>query len=140
MSMSVDEPEEKMSVGVRDEKMNEIASIAAERFCEMHTPVSRAAIRNDPEKFLDRTIPYLTVRALHLQRDILQRHEAALARHEAALKSLEADSRWIRRLTWALLGLTAVLAYFALRLDTVIHSLQSNASPSPTATATPTPN
>ena len=152
MSMSADEPEEKMSVGVRDEKMNEIASIAAERFCEMHTPVSRDAIRNDPEKFLDRTIPYLTVRALHLQRDILQRHEAALARHEKALKSLEADSRWIKWfaiitgvLTLVLVGLTFVLRNYASRLDTMTRSSisvgePSNESPMPSPTATPTPN
>jgi hypothetical protein len=78
--------QQRMSVGQRDAKMDEIATIAAEAFCEMHTPVSPDAIRNDPEKSLKHTVPYLTVRALHLQRAILERHEAALA-------NLKADSK-----------------------------------------------
>ena len=96
--------------------MNEIATIAATKFCEMHTPISPGAIENDPEKFLKHTVPYLTVRTLH-------RHEEALARHEKALASLEVDSRSIRRLTWVLVFLTIVLAYYAAH-DTVIHLLQ----------------
>jgi hypothetical protein len=56
-----------------------------------------------------------------------------------ALKSLEVDSRWIKGLTFVLVGLTIVLAFYAFRLDTVIHSLQSNAPPTPSPTATATP-
>jgi hypothetical protein len=123
-----------MSVGERDKKMSDMASIAAEAFCDKHTSPSISAdhIREHPERFLDYTIPYLTVRTLH-------RHEEALARHEKALASLEADSRWIKRLTLVLVLLTLVLAYYAFRLDTVIHSLQSNASPTPSPTAMPSP-
>jgi hypothetical protein len=66
--------------------------------------------------YLEYTIPYLTVRALH-------RLEETLKRHETALKSLEADSRWIKRLTFVLAALTIALVYYALRLDAVIHSL-----------------
>ena len=78
-------PVMKMSVGERDKRLNEMASIAADEFCVLHTDpsVSDASIRNKPEWYLEHTVPYLTVRALHFQRDILQRHEAALARHEA---------------------------------------------------------
>ena len=92
-----------MSVGERDEKMNKMASIAAEAFCEKHTPVSDDHIKEHPEMFLEHTIPYLTVRTLHELRETLERQETAL-------KSLEADSRWIRRLTFVLVGLTVVLA------------------------------
>ena len=84
-----------MSVGERDEKMNKMASIAAEAFCEKHTPVSDDHIKEHPEMFLEHTIPYLTVRALHTLKETLKRQESAL-------KSLEADSRWIRRLTFVL--------------------------------------
>jgi hypothetical protein len=122
-----------MSVGERDEKMNKMASIAAEAFCETHTPVSEDHIKANAERFLEHTIPYLTVRTLH-------RLDETLKRQETALKSLEADSRSIRRLTFVLVFLTIVLAYYAVR-DTVIPSLQSKASqtPSPTATTTPSP-
>jgi hypothetical protein len=71
-----------MSVGERDEKMNKMASIAAEAFCETHTPVSVDHIRANPEMYLEHTVPYISVRTLH--------------RHEKALKSLEADSKWIK--------------------------------------------
>jgi hypothetical protein len=125
-----------MSVGERDKTMSKMARIAAEAFCDQHTSPSdsqgtslAASIRNDPKMYLEHTVPYLTVRALH--------------RHEEALVSLEADSQWIKRLTFVLVGLTIVLAYYAFRLDTVIHSLQSNESPTPsptrTATATQSP-
>ena len=105
--------------------MNKMASIAAEAFCETHTPVSEDHIRANAERFLEHTVPYLTVRTLH---------------------KLQADSRWIKAfaiitgvLTFVLVVLTIVLAMYAFRLDTVIHSLQSNAlaAPSPTATTTP---
>jgi len=106
-----------MSVGERDKTMSEMAGIAAAAFCDKHTPpsVSNAHIKDNPEMYLEHTVPYITVRTLH--------------RHEKALKSLEADSRWIKRLT-------IVLAFYPFRLDTVIHSLQSNASPTPSPTAT----
>jgi len=126
-----------MSLDTRDKTMSDMASIAAEAFCNKHTSpsASDAHIRANPEMYLEHTVPYITVRTLH--------------RHEKALKSLEADSKWIKSfaiitgvLTLVLVGLTIVLALYAFRLDTVIHSLQSNASrtPSPTtpgATATP---
>jgi len=106
-----------MSVGERDKTMSEMAGIAAAAFCDKHTPpsVSNAHIKDNPEMYLEHTVPYITVRTLH--------------RHEKALKSLEADSRWIKRLT-------IVLAFYPFPLDTVIHSLQSNASPTPSPTAT----
>ena len=123
--MSAGEPEKKMSVGVRDRTMSDIASIAAEAFCEMHTPLSPDHLRKNPERFLEHTVPYITVRTLH---------------------KLQADSRWIKAfaiitgfLTFVLVALTIVLAMYAFRLDTVIHSLQSNASPTPSPTATATP-
>jgi hypothetical protein len=119
-----------MSVGERDKRMSDMASIAAEAFCEQHTSpsVSEDHIRDKPEKFLEYTVPYITVRTLH---------------------KLQADSRWIKGfaiitgvLTFVLVGLTIVLAFYAFRLDTVIHSLQSKASPTPSPTmpgATTTP-
>jgi len=122
-----------MSVGERDRKMSDIARIAAEAFCEKYDPdPDRNFIKTRPQEFLQYTVPYVTVRTL-------QRTEDALARHEKALKSLEVDSRWIKRLTFVLAALTIALLYYACRLDTVIHSLQSNASPTPSATVTPTP-
>jgi len=116
-----------MSFGQRDKTMSDMASIAAEAFCDKHTSPSDsdAHIRANPEMYLEHAVPYITVRTLH--------------RHEQALASLEADSRWIKRLTFVLVFLTIVLAYYAFRLDTVIHSLQSNASPTPSPTATTTP-
>ena len=119
-----------MSVGKRDKTTSDMASIAAEAFCEKHTSpsVTDVHIRAHPEIYLEYTVPYITVRTLH---------------------KLQADSRWIKAfaiitgiLTSVLVGLTIVLAIYAFRLDTVIHSLQSNASstPSPTtpgATTTP---
>src|SRR5260370_41600210 len=130
-----------MSVGQRDEKMSKMASIAAEAFCEQHTSPSVPVdhIKANPEMFLEHTVPYITVRTLH-------KLEETLKRQETALKSLEADSKWIKGfaiitgfLTLLLMGLTIILTIYASRLDTVIHSLQSNASatPSPTATTTP---
>ena len=123
--MSIDDREKKMSVGVRDRTMSDIASIAAEGFCEMHTPLSPDHIRKNPEKFLEHTVPYITVRTLH---------------------KLQADSKWIKLfaiitgiLTAGLVFLTIVLAVYAFRLDRVIHSLESNAPPTPSPTATATP-
>jgi hypothetical protein len=104
-----------MSVGERDKKMSDLASEAAEAFLHKHE-IGDKQIASFPETFLQYSIPYLTVRTLH-------RLEGILKRHETALKSLEADSRWIKFLTIVLVILTAVLAYYALRLDTVTHSL-----------------
>src|SRR5205823_11668999 len=120
-----------MDVGKRDKTMSDMASIAAEAFCDKHTSpsVNQAHIRANPEMYLEHTVPYITVRTLH--------------RHEKALKSLEADSKWIKSfaiitgiLTFVLMCLTIILAMYAWRLDTVIHSLQSNASATPSP---PTP-
>jgi hypothetical protein len=97
-----------MSVGERDKKMSELASEAASEFLHKYE-IGDKQIKSSPETFLQYSIPYLTVRALH--------------RQEKALKSLEADSRWIKRLTIALVILTIVLAFYAFRLDTVLHSL-----------------
>jgi hypothetical protein len=110
-----------MSVGERDKKMSEIASIAAGAFCEKYwadpdVPHDVQHVKINPQEYLQHTVPYVTVRTL-------QRQEIALDRHEKALKSLEADSRWIKRLTIALVILTIVLAFYAFRLDTVLHSL-----------------
>ena len=124
-----------MDVGERDKKMNDMASIAGGAFCEKYFSGTDSHIKANPELYLQHTIPYLTVRALHKQND-------ALDRHEKALKSLEADSRWIKRLTFVLAALTIALVFYAWRLDTVIHSLESNALPTPSATppgATSTP-
>jgi len=69
-----------MSVGERDKKMSDIASIAAEAFSETYDPATNEGrIKSSPQDFLKHTIPYLTVRALH--------------RHEKALDSLKTDSR-----------------------------------------------
>jgi hypothetical protein len=119
-----------MSVGRRDKTMSDMASIAAEAFCDKHTSPSDSDvhIRTNPEMYLEYTVPYITVRTLH---------------------KLQADSRWIKAfaiitgiLTLVLVSLTIVLAIYAFRLDTVIHSLQSNVSPTPSPTtlgATTTP-
>jgi hypothetical protein len=109
-----------MDVGERDKKMNEMASIAAAAFCEKYASGTDAHIKANPELYLQHTIPYLTVRTLH--------------RHEKALKGLEADSRWIKILTFVLAALTLALVYYAWRLDTVIHSLQVTP---PAATSSP---
>jgi hypothetical protein len=111
-----------MDVGKRDKKINEIASKAAGAFCEKHENATDDQIKSAPEAYLQFTIPYLTVRALH---------------------RLEADSGWIKAfaiitgvLTFVLVILTVVLAMYAWRLDMVIHSLQVTppaATPSPTA-------
>jgi hypothetical protein len=98
-----------MDVGERDKKMDQIATKAATEYCRKHENDTDAQIKADPEKYLQHSIPYLTVRTLH--------------RHEKALKGLEADSRRIKYLTIALVILTIVLAYYAWRLDAVIHSL-----------------
>src|SRR5438552_15384868 len=98
-----------MTAGDRDKKMDEIATQAATAFCRKHENATGAQIEADPTSYLRDSIPYLTVRTLH--------------RHEKALKGLEADSRWIKFLTIALVILTIVLAYYAWRLDAVIHSL-----------------
>jgi len=96
--------------------MSDMASIAAEAFCKKHESGTDDHIKANPEEYLTHTVPYVTVRTL-------QRHETALDRHEKALKSLEADSRWIKRLTFVLAALTIALVYYAWRLDAVIHSI-----------------
>ena len=102
---------ETMSVGERDKKMSDMASTAAEAFCRKceATGTNDQLIKDHPEAYLNFTIPYLTVRALH---------------------RLEADSRWIKAfaiitgfLTAVLVALTIILAMYASRLDAVIHSL-----------------
>jgi hypothetical protein len=137
-----------MSDGDRDTKMNEMATIAAEEFCTKHysPTATRERIKENPEMYLEQTIPYLTVRTLHRQGEALDRHEKALDRHEKALDSLKADSRWIKwfaiisgLLTFVLVGLTIILALYACRLDTLTQSLQPKASPTPSPTATATP-
>jgi hypothetical protein len=124
-----------MSVGERDKKLSDMASVPAEAFCDEHTPVSATDvhIRNDPEKYLDYTTPYLTVRNLQF---------------------LKADSKWIKAfaiitgvLTLVLAMLTVVLVMYAYRLDMVIHRLsdspavpQTEVEPSPpTPSASPSP-
>ena len=94
--------------------MSELASEAAGAFLHKYE-IGDKQIKSSPETFLQYSIPYLTVRTL-------QRQEIALDRHEKALKSLEADSRWIKRLTFVLAALTIALVYYAWRLDEVIHS------------------
>jgi hypothetical protein len=117
-----------MTVGERDKKMSDIGSMAAEAFAEKYDPATNERdIKFRPQEYLQHTIPYLTVRALH-------RLEETLERHEKALKSLEADSRWIKGLTFVLAALTIALVFYAWRLDTVFHSLESKASPTPSAT------
>ncbi|HEY3038048.1 MAG TPA: hypothetical protein VGJ66_04880 [Pyrinomonadaceae bacterium] len=109
-----------MDVSERDKKMSDMASIAAGAFCEKYFSGTDSHIKGNPELYLQHTIPYLTVRALH---------------------RLEADSRWIKAfaiitgvLTAALVALTIVLATYAARLDTVIRSQPINESPTPSAT------
>jgi hypothetical protein len=101
-----------MSAGERDKMMNDIATVAATEYClgiEATGGADQARIKQNPEHYLNATIPYLTVRTLH--------------RHEKALDSLKTDSRWIKFLTIALVILTVVLAYYARRLDALIHRL-----------------
>lgn len=116
-----------MTAGERDKKMDEIATKAATEYCRNHQNDTDEQIRFDPETYLKHSIPYLTVRTLH--------------RHEKALKGLEADSRWIKFLTIALVILTIVLAYYAWRLDAVIHaqreSVPQRMTEWPTPQATP---
>ena len=99
--------------------MSDIESIAAEAFCEKYDPDPDRNVRDiktRPQEFLQHTVPYITVRTLHKQNDVLDRHEKAL-------KSLEADSRWTKRLTFVLAALAIALVYYAWRLDTVIHAV-----------------
>jgi hypothetical protein len=117
-----EERDKKMSVGERDKKMSDIASLAAEVYAQRNdADGNERDITFRPQEYLQYTVPYLTVRTLQ--------------RQEKALNSLEADSRWIKFLTIVLVILTAVLAYYAFRLDTLIHSLQKTP---PAATSSPT--
>ena len=110
MSMSMS-----MSARERDKKMSDMASIAADEFCKQHTDpsVSEANIRSKPEWYLEHTVPFLTVRALH-------RHEEALARHGNALTSLEVDSRSIKRLTRVLVGPDCCLSDSDIRVGSIM--------------------
>ena len=125
-----------MDVGKRDKMANELASEATGQFLHEYE-IGNKNVKSSPETVLQYTIPYLTVRMLHSVGDTLDRHEKALDRQEKALTSLERDSRWIKRLTFVLAALTIALVFYAWRLDTVIHSLQSTASSSPTPSPTP---
>jgi hypothetical protein len=71
--------------------MSDMASVAAEAFCDKHISpsVTDVHIRNNPEMYLDYTIPYLTVRNLHF---------------------LKADSKWIKAFKIITGILTFVLA------------------------------
>jgi hypothetical protein len=116
-----------MNIDERDKKMSDMASIAAEAFCETHYSGTPDHIKAHPEDYLQHTIPYLTVRALHRQEKALDRQEKALDRQEKALKNLETDSRWIKWfaiatgfLTFVLVFLSVILGRYAL-LD-IIHS------------------
>lgn len=127
-----------MAVSNRDEMMNKIATVAATEFCreiEATGGADQARIKQNPAQYLNHTIPYLTVRTLH--------------RHEKALDSLKTDSRWIKFLTVALVILTFVLAYYAFRLDALIHRLGNSPNvphaliepspPTPAPSRSPTP-
>src|SRR5437867_3281813 len=104
------EADKKMSVGVRDKKMSDMASIAAEAFCKTYESRSDDVnVETRPEFYLDYTIPYLTVRNLHF---------------------LKADSKWIKAfaiitgiLTFVLVTLTIALIIYASRLDVLTDSL-----------------
>jgi len=98
-----------MTAGQRDKKMNQIATRAATEYCLKYENATDEQIKSSPETYLQYSIPCLTVRTLH---------------------RLEADSGWIKLfaivtgvLTFVLVNLTVVLAIYAQRLDTVIHSL-----------------
>jgi hypothetical protein len=60
-----DEVDKKMSVGTRDKQMSDMASVAAEAFCEKHFSSTTDYIKNNPEEYLKHTVPYITVRTLH---------------------------------------------------------------------------
>jgi|SRR5579862_2527391 len=104
-----------MSAGERDKKMDEIATKGATAFCHKFENLTDKQIEESPEPFLRGPIAYLTVRTLQ--------------RHETALKSLEADSRWIKVFAIVTGILTLVLAYYAWRLDEVVHSFHETQSP-----------
>ena len=104
-----------MDVSKRDKMASDLASEAAGEFLHKYE-IGDKHVKSSPETVLQYTIPYLTVRTLHRLEDILKRHETAL-------KSLEADSRWIKILSFVLAALTVALVCYAWRLDTVIHSL-----------------
>jgi hypothetical protein len=105
-----EESDTKMSVGERDKKMSDIASLAAEVYAQRNdADGNERDITFRPKEYLQYTVPYLTVRTLH---------------------KLQADSRWIKAfaiitgvLTFVLAGLTIALVLYAWRLDAVIHSL-----------------
>ena len=104
-----------MSAGERDKKMNELATKGATAFCRKYENWTDQQIDESPEPFLRGPIGYLTVRTLQ--------------RQEKALQSLERDSRWIKAFAIITGILTLVLAYYAWRLDDVVHSLHQTQSP-----------
>ena len=106
-----------MDVGKRDKTMSDMASIAAEAFCDKHTSpsVNQAHIRANPEMYLEHTVPYITVRTLH-------RLEETLKRQETALKSLEADSRWIKWFAIITGVLTLVLVFLTIVCEICLAS------------------
>jgi hypothetical protein len=111
-----------MTAGERDKRMDEIATAAATAFCRKWEAATKEQIERSqyPEKYLELSLPYLTIRTLH--------------RVEKALKSMEKDSRWIKFLTVVLVALTIVLAIYAWRLDETMKSLQKIR---PAATSSP---
>jgi hypothetical protein len=116
-----------MSVGERDKKMSDIASDAAAEFLRKYETGDKQ-IGSSPETYLQYSIPYLTVRTLHSQRDTLDRVDKTLSRQEKALKALERDSWWIKVfaivtgvLTFVLVILTILLARYA--VEDLVHSL-----------------
>ena len=76
--------------------MSDIASEAAGPFLHKYE-IGDKQIKSCPETFLQYSIPYLTVRTLQ--------------RQEQLLKTLETDSRWIKWSAIITLGLTVVLAF-----------------------------
>jgi hypothetical protein len=54
--------------GKRDKLMNEIASYAAEAFSVKNTP-EKEDVDKDPAYYLDHSLPYLMLSALHTLRD-----------------------------------------------------------------------
>jgi hypothetical protein len=113
----------KMNADEQDKRMMELATEAAGKWLHKYD-IGDQQIGSSPETYLQYSIPYLTVRTLQRQEKSLNSLEATLQRQEKALDSLKADSRWIKGFAIVTGILTAVLAYYAWRLDTVIHSLR----------------
>jgi len=106
---------QRMPPGERDKKIDDLASRAAAAYCRKHENDTDAQIEASPEDYLRHSMAYLTVRTLQ--------------REEKVLKSLEADSRWIKWFAIATGVLTLVLAFYAWRLDELVHSFHQSQSP-----------